>query len=137
VNGNQIQQVLLNLVINARQAMPRGGELLIRLSYNADEGMVEVLVRDQGEGIAEDKLRRIFDPFFTTKNGPDESGKGGTGLGLSTARSIIENHRGRIRVESTVGVGTAFTIKLPAAHPAAPRPMTGITSGAPVTPAMP
>jgi signal transduction histidine kinase len=134
-NGNQIQQVLLNLVINARQAMPRGGELLIRLSYNAEEGMVELMFRDQGEGIAEDKLRRIFDPFYTTKSGPDESGKGGTGLGLSTARSIIENHRGRIRVESTVGVGTAFTIKLPAVRPAAPGPSAPLTAETPVSPA--
>jgi signal transduction histidine kinase len=128
-SGNQIQQVLLNLVINARQAMPRGGELLVRLSHNAEEGMVEILIRDQGEGIAEDKLRRIFDPFFTTKSGPDESGKGGTGLGLSTARSIIEAHRGRIRVESTVGAGTAFTIKLPAARPAAPAPIVAPMMG--------
>jgi signal transduction histidine kinase len=119
-NGNQIQQVLLNLVINARQAMPRGGELLIRLASNEAEGMVELVVRDQGCGIPEDKLRRIFEPFYTTKTGPDESGKGGTGLGLSTARDIIENHRGRIRVESAVGVGTAFTIKLPIARPGAP-----------------
>lgn len=119
-NGNQIQQVLLNLIINARQAMPRGGELLLRLSLNEAEGVVELFVRDYGEGIPEDKLRRIFDPFFTTKTGPDESGRGGTGLGLSAARSIIENHRGRIRVESAVGVGTAFTIKLPIARPAAP-----------------
>ncbi len=119
-NGNQIQQVLLNLIVNARQAMPQGGELLIALSYNEAEGMVELLIRDHGEGIPEDKLRRIFDPFFTTKRGPDESGKGGTGLGLSTARDIIEGHRGRIRVESTVGVGTAFTIKLPVARAAAP-----------------
>ncbi len=119
-NGNQIQQVLLNLIINARQAMPQGGDLLIALAHNEAEGMVELLVRDHGVGIAEDKLRHIFDPFFSTKRGPDESGKGGTGLGLSTARDIIESHRGRIRVESTVGVGTAFTIKLPVARTAAP-----------------
>ena len=60
----------------------------------------------------------IFDRFFTTKKGPDETGKGGTGLGLSTCKSIIDAHRGRIRVESTVGKGTAFTIKLPIARPA-------------------
>jgi signal transduction histidine kinase len=119
-NGNQIQQVLLNLVINARQAMPRGGELRIGLSHNEAEGMVELVVRDQGVGIPEDKLRRIFEPFYTTKVGPDDSGKGGTGLGLSTTRDIIENHHGRIRVESTVGVGAAFTIKLPVAQPASP-----------------
>ncbi|MBW3599249.1 MAG: sensor histidine kinase [Planctomycetes bacterium] len=119
-NGNQMQQVLLNLVTNARQAMPRGGELLIRLSHQEAEGAVELLIRDYGEGIPADKLPRIFDPFFSTKSGPDESGKGGTGLGLSAARNIIESHRGKIRVESTVGVGTAFAIKLPIARTPAP-----------------
>jgi signal transduction histidine kinase len=119
-NGNQIQQVLLNLVINARQAMPRGGELLIALSHNEAEAMAELVVRDQGVGIPDDKLRRIFEPFYSTKTGPDDSGKGGTGLGLSTARDIIENHHGRIRVESAVGVGTAFTVKLPTFRPAVP-----------------
>jgi signal transduction histidine kinase len=58
-------------------------------------------------------LPRIFEPYFTTKSGPDASGKGGTGLGLATCRTIIEAHRGRLRVESTPGVGTAFVIKLP------------------------
>ncbi len=113
VNGNQIQQVLLNLLINARQAMPRGGRLLIKISHDAANNMVDLLVRDYGSGIPPDKLRRIFDSFFTTKSGPDDSGKGGTGLGLSMCRDIIEAHRGRIRVDSTVGKGTAFTLKLP------------------------
>lgn len=114
-NGNQIQQVLLNLLINARQAMASGGTIIIRLEYDAANDMVDLMVRDTGSGIPADKLPRIFDPYFTTKSGPDESGKGGTGLGLSSARTIIESHRGRIRVESTVGKGTAFTIKLPVA----------------------
>jgi len=114
-NGNQIQQVLLNLLINARQAMPRGGRLLVKLSHDAANNMVDLLIRDTGSGIPADKLRHIFEPFFSTKSGPDETGKGGTGVGLSTCRNIIEAHRGRIRVESTVGKGTAFTIKLPIA----------------------
>lgn len=114
-NGNQIQQVLLNLVINARQAMPRGGHLLIRLHHDPAQRMVVLTVRDTGEGIPADRLPRIFDPFYSTKQGPDESGKGGTGLGLSSCRQIIEAHHGRIRVESTVGKGTAFTIMLPSA----------------------
>jgi signal transduction histidine kinase len=67
-------------------------------------------------------LRRIFDPFFTTKAGPDASGKGGTGLGLALCRDIIEAHQGRIRVESAVGRGTAFTLRLPAAGTAAAAP---------------
>ena len=115
VNGNQIQQVLLNLVINARQAMSGGGRLIIRLSHDAEANMIDLMVRDYGSGIPADKLRHIFDSFFTTKSGPDASGKGGTGLGLSTCRDIIESHQGRIRVESTPGKGTAFTLKLPVA----------------------
>ena len=113
VNGNQVQQVLLNLLINARQAMTSGGRVLIKLVYDAEEDMIDLVVRDNGCGIPPDKLPRIFDAFFTTKAGPDASGKGGTGLGLSTCRDIIEAHHGRIRVDSTVGKGTAFTLKLP------------------------
>jgi signal transduction histidine kinase len=80
--------------------------------------MVDLTVRDTGSGIPRDKLRRIFDRFFTTKKGPDASGKGGTGLGLAMCRDIIEAHNGRIRAESTVGKGTAITLKLPVARPA-------------------
>lgn len=114
--GNQIQQVVLNLLINARQAMPNGGQVLIRIEPDPSAKMVNLVIRDTGAGIPSEKLRRIFDPFFTTKTGPDETGKGGTGLGLSACRNIIEAHRGRIRVESTVGKGTQFTIKLPMAE---------------------
>ena len=120
VNGNQIQQVLLNLLINARQAMPSGGQLVIKLAPSEEEGMIDLIVRDYGSGIPADKLRNIFDPFFSTKKGPDASGKGGTGLGLSMCRDIIESHHGRIRVDSAVGRGTAFTLKLPVAHKEAP-----------------
>ncbi len=123
VNGNQIQQVLLNLLINARQAMPNGGRLWIKLIHDAENNMVDLVVRDSGCGIPADKLPKIFESFYTTKSGPDASGKGGTGLGLSMCRDILESHHGRIRVDSTVGKGTAFTLKLPvAAKPAAPRP---------------
>jgi signal transduction histidine kinase len=111
--GNQIQQVLLNLLINARQAMPNGGRLILRLEHDAAAGSVDLVVRDTGTGIPADKLPRIFDPYFTTKSGPDETGMGGTGLGLSSCRKIIEAHHGRIRVDSTMGIGTQFTIKLP------------------------
>lgn len=112
-NANQIQQVLLNLLINARQAMHDGGHVLIKIEHDAQSNMVDLQIRDTGPGIPGEKLQRIFDPFFSTKVGPDETGKGGTGLGLSSCRDIIEAHHGRIRVESTVGKGTAFTIKLP------------------------
>ena len=117
-NGNQIQQVLINLLINARQAMPDGGTVLLKLSHDPDQGMVVMTVRDSGSGIPRDKLPRIFDRFYSTKEGPDESGKGGTGLGLSACRNIIEAHQGRIRVESSVGKGTQFTIMLPVADSA-------------------
>ena len=115
VRGNQIQQVLLNLLINARQAMPNGGRILVRTTWDEAAGMVDLTVRDTGTGIPHEKLCRIFDRFYTTKQGPDASGKGGTGLGLAMCRDIIQSHQGRIRVESTVGKGTAFTLKLPAA----------------------
>ena len=114
-NANQIQQVLVNLLINARQAMPGGGRLILKIAHDPDAGMVEITVRDFGCGIPADKLPHIFDSFFTTKSGPDESGKGGTGLGLSLCRNIIEKHKGKIRVESGVGKGTAFILKLPVA----------------------
>ncbi len=136
VNGNQIQQVMLNLLINARQAMPDGGRLIIRATHDVAAGMVDLMVRDSGCGIPQEKLRRIFDRFYSTKDGPDESGKGGTGLGLAMCRDIIEAHHGRIRVESTVGKGTAITLKLPAvkanAKPAvaAVAPVLGIRSQA-------
>ena len=114
--GNQIQQVLLNLLINARQAMPNGGQIVIKVEHDVTSDTVDMTVRDTGCGIPADKLPRIFEPFYTTKSGPDESGRGGTGLGLSACRTIIEAHRGRIRVESTVGRGTALTIRLPVAR---------------------
>ena len=98
---------------------------------------VKIAVRDTGSGIPADVLPRIFDRYFTTKQGPDASGKGGTGVGLAACREIIEAHQGKIRVESTVGVGTSFIIKLPAAtSPAAapsttPLPKLGIPSSNP------
>ncbi|MBX3415365.1 MAG: sensor histidine kinase [Pirellulales bacterium] len=121
-NGNQIQQILVNLLINARQAMPSGGRVIIKLRHDADANMVDLVVRDTGCGMPPETLHKIFDPYFTTKSGPDASGKGGTGLGLSMCREIIEAHHGKIRVESTVGKGTAFTLKLPVLEATPPRP---------------
>ena len=117
--------------------MPHGGRILIRLDYDADSRMVVLLVRDEGGGIPADKLPRIFDPFFSTKDGPDETGKGGTGLGLACCRNIVEAHRGRIRVQSSVGKGTAFTIMLPQAvttQAPAPKAILGVPSHLPATP---
>lgn len=118
-NPGQVQQVLLNLLVNARQAMPQGGRLILRLVHDQAAGLVDLTVRDTGCGMTPDVMRRIFEPHFTTKAGPDETGKGGTGLGLASCREIVEAHRGRIRVESAPGRGTAITIRLPVPQAAA------------------
>jgi signal transduction histidine kinase len=115
----QVEQILVNLVLNARQAMPEGGRLRIEVRENPAGDTVEVKVADTGVGIPPEQLRMIFEPFFTTKK-PDEYGRGGTGLGLSVCRQIIEQHHGRIRVESVVGKGSTFTVKLPKRLPEDP-----------------
>lgn len=134
VCGNEIQQVLLNLLTNSRQAMPRGGRILIRVAHDPAADTVDLTIRDSGTGIPPEVLPKIFDRYFTTKTGPDASGKGGTGVGLAMCREIIEAHQGKIRVESTVGVGTAFTLKLPIAKETAPSavpiPKLGIPTAA-------
>ena len=112
INTSQVQQVLLNLIINARQAMDQGGQLTIAVGRHADDKMAEILVADTGGGMPPETLGRIFDPFFSTKSA-DSEGQGGTGLGLSLCREIIEAHQGRIRVESAVGRGTRFTLRFP------------------------
>lgn len=109
-NANRIQQVLLNIFNNAKDAMPDGGEIRIRSRDNGN-GMINVVISDSGAGIEEENLDRIFEPFFTTK----EAGKG-TGLGLSVVRGIIEDHQGRITVQSEVGKGTTFEILLPVSN---------------------
>ncbi len=106
-NTNQIQQVLLNLFNNARDAMPDGGKITIRSRYNSG-GMIHVSVSDNGHGITSEDLKHIFEPFFTTK----EEGKG-TGLGLSIAHGIIEEHKGQLNVQSREGEGTTFELLLP------------------------
>jgi signal transduction histidine kinase len=113
VSPAQIQQVLLNLLINARQAMPKGGTVRFRVAEDSTSHLAELSVADTGVGIAPEDLRRIFEPFFTTKTGPDATGLGGTGLGLSVCRDIVESHHGRLRAESRVGEGTTFTLRLP------------------------
>lgn len=113
---SQIQRLLLNLLTNARQATPEGGSIKVKLAAEPKTRMVVVTIRDSGSGIDPEMLPKIFEPFFTTKSGPDSSGKGGTGLGLSACKEIVENHNGRIRVQSTVGKGTAFSIRIPYAE---------------------
>jgi signal transduction histidine kinase len=128
--GNQIQQVLMNLLINARQAMSEGGQLVIKLKKNDQTKTVDLSVRDYGPGIPQDKLRKIFVPYYTTKAGPDETGKGGTGVGLATCKNIIEAHGGKIRVESSVGKGTCFTLMFPMERQKSPVPMARGIAGA-------
>ena len=111
VNASQIQQIL-NLIVNARQAMKDAGRLRLIVRDNTSEGWAEIVVSDTGCGIPHDKLPHIFDSFYTTKT-PDARGQGGTGLGLSLCLRIVEAHQGRIRVESEIGKGTTFTLKLP------------------------
>jgi two-component system, NtrC family, sensor kinase len=102
----QLNQVFMNLLVNAAQAIRDKGE--IRISTRADNGYIEIRISDTGVGIPPENLPKLFDPFFTTK----EVGKG-TGLGLHVAYSIIEKHNGSISVESTVGVGTTFIVRIP------------------------
>jgi signal transduction histidine kinase len=101
----------MNLIMNARDAMPRGGELT--LATESENSTVHVEVSDNGVGISADHLDKIFDPFFTTK-----STSRGTGLGLAVTYGIIREHAGKIRVESTVGQGTSFLLEFPTARKA-------------------
>ncbi|MHB8880232.1 MAG: ATP-binding protein [Thermodesulfovibrionales bacterium] len=107
IDDNQIQQVLVNLITNAVQAMPGGGRLSIRTRAGNKGKAVEVIISDTGKGIPPEFLPHIFDPFFSTK------GPGGTGLGLSVSYGIIKKHQGQIRVESRPEAGTTFTVDLP------------------------
>ncbi|HEY0864121.1 MAG TPA: response regulator [Lacunisphaera sp.] len=127
-NPTQIHQVLLNLCVNARDAMPRGGTLRLRTSnHRLDDiqalaipgaragNFVRIEVEDSGTGIPPEMLKHVWEPFFTTK----EAGKG-TGLGLSTVRGIAEAHQGFVELETVVGRGTTLRISLPAAEADAP-----------------
>jgi signal transduction histidine kinase len=107
----RLQQVFLNLFMNARDAMPTGGMLEVRTG--AQNGSVEVEVTDTGSGIPAENLHRIFDPFFTTK----ATGRG-TGLGLSVSYGIIKEHAGKVDVRSTPGKGTSFRLEFPVARKA-------------------
>ena len=106
---SQLEQVFLNLFLNAIEAMPGGGTLTIRTSlvHGAGSDLVRIAISDTGHGIPPERLNNIFRPFFTTRD------EGGTGLGLYISHNIVHNHGGSIVVESTVGVGSTFTILLP------------------------
>ena len=109
-DANQIQQVVLVLLVNASEAMAKGGVLQVSTAFDPASDQVSVRVKDTGCGIRDEVLPHIFDPFFTTKDDPHR-----TGLGLAVAHSIVEQHTGEISVRSTPGEGTEFTIALPAA----------------------
>jgi signal transduction histidine kinase len=113
VNEAQIQQVFSNVIVNAMEASRPHGRVSIALGETSDPDRPErrwitVTIRDEGEGIPAENLPRLFEPFFTTK----EAGQG-TGLGLSIAYGILEEHGGRIAVDSAIGLGSVFTIHLP------------------------
>jgi len=109
-NTGRLQQVFLNLFLNAKDAMPNGGTL--RIASSNGEG-VNVVICDTGTGIAQENIQRIYDPFFTTKTAPREGQSRGTGLGLSVTYGIIQEHAGKIRVESRPGEGTTFYLDFP------------------------
>jgi two-component system, NtrC family, sensor kinase len=112
IQGNigRLQQVFLNLFLNAKDAMPAGGTLRVATANGTG---VSVSVTDTGSGIAPEHIARIYDPFFTTKTAPDPGQKRGTGLGLSVTYGIIQEHAGKIRVESRPGEGTTFYLDFP------------------------
>jgi len=115
-NSGRLQQVFLNLFLNAKDAMPGGGKLSVATN-NGD--LVSVRVSDTGSGIAPENIHRIYDPFFTTKAAPREGQNRGTGLGLSVTYGIIQEHAGKIRVESNPGAGTTFALDFPLSRKAA------------------
>ncbi len=124
-NSNQLQQVLMNLMLNAQHAMDNKGTLTITTHYEQEKNRVLILISDTGHGMTEEVKNRIFEPFFTTKG----VGKG-TGLGLSVSIGIIKDHGGSIDVESEVGKGTTFTITIPIGESATQSPSTARASAA-------
>lgn len=111
-NSNKLEQVILNLVMNASEAIENGNGLIkIKTCYDDKKNEVNLIVEDNGSGMDENTLKNIYDPFFTTKRN-----RGGTGLGLSITYGIIKDHNGKIEVDSKVGVGTKFTIRFPVKH---------------------
>ncbi|PIV24599.1 MAG: hypothetical protein COS40_01665 [Deltaproteobacteria bacterium CG03_land_8_20_14_0_80_45_14] len=106
MDREQMKQVALNLLLNAVQAMPKGGNLALRGQNSEDGQWIQLSIQDSGIGISSEDMNKLFDPFFSTK-------EGGVGLGLSITHRIIDQHHGKIEVESTPGEGTLFTVWLP------------------------
>jgi PAS domain S-box-containing protein len=117
VHGNEgkLQQVLLNLLLNARDALHGSPNARMKISTNETSGRIIVLIQDFGAGIAPEHLHRIYDPFFTTKTAPSAGQRKGTGLGLAVSYGIMQEHAGKMHVESEVGVGTTFRLEFPLA----------------------
>ena len=113
-NQGKVQQVLLNLLLNAKDATLGVPVAQVHISTLNDDGRVLIRIRDSGSGIREDHLHRIFDPFFTTKTAPREGEHKGTGLGLAVSYGIMQEHGGKICVQSTLGLGTTFELDFPA-----------------------
>jgi signal transduction histidine kinase len=112
-NEGKLQQVILNLLLNARDAMHGCDEGRIRIATQQRAGRVTVVVQDFGNGIGPEHLHRIFDPFFTTKSKPGIGQHKGTGLGLAVSYGIMQEHGGKMQVESEVGLGTTFRLEFP------------------------
>jgi signal transduction histidine kinase len=118
VDREQVEQVLLNLILNAAQAMPEGGSLRLSAAVEEFEGepYMALSVRDNGEGMSPAQINNLFAPFLTTK-------ETGTGIGLAIVKKIMENHQGKVQVESKLGQGTKFKLLFPIADPHAPTPL--------------
>jgi PAS domain S-box-containing protein len=126
-NRGKLQQVILNLMLNAKDAMFGRPNATLRIATFRGAGRVLVRIQDTGAGIEREHLHRIYDPFFTTKTKPQEGGHKGTGLGLAVTYGIMQEHAGKIHVESEVGIGSAFQLEFPVSAGRA------LTSPAPVS----
>jgi signal transduction histidine kinase len=131
-NQGKMQQVLLNLFLNAREAMQDTASRNLTITTGASDSTVFVEIADSGSGMDSEVVKRIYDPFFTTKGNPREGERKGTGLGLAVSYGIMQEHAGKIHVDSEIGRGTTFRLEFPAAgmrHTATP---TDPTLGKPV-----
>lgn len=108
LDASQIERVIMNMIINAAEAMNGDGELVLTTRSKLGDDSVELIFRDNGPGISEENIEKIFDPFFTTKDVGH-----GTGLGLAISYGVVKAHNGTISVASEIGKGTTFTVRLP------------------------
>jgi signal transduction histidine kinase len=120
-NRGKLQQVLVNLVLNAKDALQEKSAGRVHISTASANGRVQLTVEDNGTGMSAEVLRKIYDPFFTTRSNPREGHRKGTGLGLAVTYGIVQEHSGTIEVSSNVGQGTVFRLELPSADTPAVR----------------